>query len=61
MSNKQIIVLSLAFIAVLGIIGTTVMLTREPQDQQSAAQTPGGSCPVPVQVQNVQIEFPNCQ
>ena len=61
MSSKQIILLAFGFMAVLGIIGVTVALTREDQSQLSQAQTPGGgSCQVPAQVSNVQISFPYC-
>lgn len=60
MSNKQILLLLLALVIVLGIIGTTVYLTRQRQDTQSSAQTPGEACTVPAAVQNVLITYPHC-
>jgi hypothetical protein len=60
MSNKQILLLLLAFFIVIGVIGTTVYLTRQRQDTQSGAQTPGEACTVPAPVQNVLITYPHC-
>ncbi len=60
MSSKQILLLFLGLVVVLGAIGTTVYLTRQQQDTRSSAQTPGEGCTVPAPVQNVLITYPNC-
>lgn len=49
-----------AFFIVTGVIGTTVYLTRQRQDTQSSAQTPGETCTTPATVQNVLITYPHC-
>jgi hypothetical protein len=60
MSSKQLVLLLLGLTIILGIIGTTVYLTRQRQDTRSSAQTPGESCTVPAAVQNVLITYPHC-
>lgn len=50
----------LGIFVVLGIVGTTVYLTRQRQDVQSNAQTPDNSCTTPPAVQNVLITYPQC-
>ena len=68
--NKKIIILLAAGLALLGVLALTLYLISRQQDPRSRADQPdqpiGGqvsqqqSCPQPAQVQNVQVEFPNC-
>lgn len=67
MNKKTALVLGAVVIAFLGVIGLTVYLLQSQQDVRSRAseeQAPAvvqqTSCPIPSQVQNVQVEFPNC-
>ena len=67
MNKKTALVLGAVVVAFLGVIGLTVYFLQSQQDVRSRAseeQAPAvvqqTSCPIPAQVQNVQVEFPNC-
>src|SRR3989344_137684 len=66
MNKKTALVLGAVVVAFLGVIGLTVYLLQSQQDVRSrAAEEPtpaqiAQSCPIPSQVQNVLVEFPNC-
>ncbi len=67
MNKRTALVLGAVVVAFLGVIGLTVYLLQGQQDVRSRAQTEpppqastSQSCPTPAQVQNVQVEFPNC-
>lgn len=67
MDRRTAVILGGVVVALMGVIGLTVYLLQSQQDVRSRAQTgptpqasPTQSCPIPAQVQNVLVEFPNC-
>lgn len=67
MNKKTALVLGAVLVALIGVIVLTLYLLQGQQDVRSRAseeQAPAvvqqTSCPTPAQVQNVQVEFPNC-
>jgi len=65
--NKKLIIALAAVTALLGVVILTLYLLSQQQDVRSRADQPVDeqvsqqqSCPTPAQVQNVQVEFPNC-
>lgn len=67
MNKKTAAILGAVLAALVGVIILTLYLLQSQQDVRSRAseeQAPAAiqqtSCPIPSQVQNVQVEFPNC-
>lgn len=71
MNKKTALLLGVVGIALTVVVGLTVYLVQSQQDTRSRADTStpiqttppaeiAQSCPLPAQVQNVQVEFPNC-
>lgn len=66
MDSKTAVIWGAVVLSLMGVVGLTVYLLQSQQDVRSRAQTTPDtvsiqqSCPTPAQVQNVQVEFPNC-
>lgn len=64
MSPVKIVIIVISSLVITASIAAAVILVGQSQDIRSRAQTPtgggGGSCPVPLAVSNVFMQFPAC-
>lgn len=61
--NRKSLILAGIFFFLLLAIPLTVFLVKQQQDVRSRAQQTetGGTCEAPAQVQNVRVNYPNCE